>query len=316
MSIKLSVVVPVYNEEDNIAPMIEAIKSALPNISHEIVFVDDGSSDNTVKNILASAEENIRLIAFARNFGQTSAMAAGIDAAEGEYIATLDGDLQNDPNDIPMMLEKLEKEGLGMVAGRRAKRQDGFILRKIPSKIANILIRKVSKVGISDYGCTLKVFKSEIAKDLDLYGELHRFIPILADIRGAKIAEVDVRHHPRRFGKSKYGLSRTLKVASDLLLMAFFIRYRQKPMHLFGSLGLTSLLLGGVIELYLLMIKIMGSDIGHRPLFFVGILLILTGVQLITTGFLAELMMRTYFGASNKKPYMIAKKFRAGKEDR
>ena len=209
-SMLLSVVIPVFNEKDNIDPMIGAITEALGSMSYEIIFVDDGSNDGTAEAIKKSkAEHTIKLVRFSRNYGQTSAMAAGIDAASGTYIATLDGDLQNDPSDIPMMLEKLEKEKLDIVAGIRAKRKDNVYLRKIPSKIANWLIRKMSNVNITDYGCTLKVFKADIAKNLDLYGELHRFIPILGSIEGAKIAEIPVKHHPRRFGEAKYGLSRT-----------------------------------------------------------------------------------------------------------
>ncbi len=302
----LSIVIPVYNEEQNIKPLIEEIHKSISGFSFEVIFVDDGSSDRTVEEIRNIKQGNVKLVRFARNFGQTSAMAAGIEAAEGEYLAFLDGDLQNDPSDIPMMIKKLQDEGLDMVAGRRAKRKDGMLLRKIPSKIANKLIHGVSKIEVKDYGCTLKLMKTKLAKDIDLYGELHRFIPILASIRGAKIAEVDVKHHPRRFGVSKYGLSRTLRVASDLLLMAFFIKYRQKPMHLFGSLGLLSLGVGGLVSFYLTIDKfILGNDIGTRPLFFVGILLILTGIQLITTGFLAELLMRTYFSSRNTKPYTV-----------
>lgn len=310
----ISVVVPVYNECESVRAMAEAVDTALVGFDYELIFVDDGSRDGTPEIILGLPFPKVRLLVFARNFGQTSALAAGIEAAQGEYIALLDGDLQNDPADIPMMLEKLQAEKLDMVAGRRAKRQDGMLLRKIPSKIANRLIRKVSKVQISDYGCTLKVFKAGIAKNLDLYGELHRFIPILADMRGAKIAEVDVRHHARRYGVSKYGIGRTLKVMSDLLLMAFFIRYRSKPMHLFGTLGLSLTAIGSVIELYLLLLKIAGNDIGQRPLFFVGILLLLAGLQLITTGFIAELLMRTYHRAGNSTPYTIARRYAAGKE--
>ena len=310
----LSVVVPVYNEQDNIAPLLEAVEAALTDIEHEIVLVDDGSSDNTIGEIVRHSKPTTRIVAFARNFGQTSAMAAGIEAARGQYIATMDGDLQNDPTDIPKMLAKLQAEGLDIVTGYREKRKDGFILRKIPSKIANRLIRRVSNVQVRDYGCTLKLFKSSIAKELDLYGELHRFIPILASIKGAKIAEVAVNHHPRRFGTSKYGLSRTLRVASDLLLMAFFIRYRQKPMHLFGSVGLSMLLLGGLAETYLLILKLLGHDIAERPLFYVGILLLIAGIQLITTGFIAELQMRTYFSAASTRPYAVAKRYEGGKE--
>ncbi|HCR85534.1 MAG TPA: glycosyltransferase [Alphaproteobacteria bacterium] len=302
----ISIIIPVYNEELNIAPLISKIKADITDFSYEVVFVDDGSSDRTVEEIKKINEGNIKLVQLSRNFGQTSAMSAGIEAADGKYLAFLDGDLQNDPSDIPMMLEKLKREGLDMVAGRRVKRQDGLFLRKIPSRIANRLIYGISKIQVQDYGCTLKIMKTSIAKDLDLYGELHRFIPILADLKGAKIAEIDVKHHQRKFGQSKYGISRTLKVASDLMLMAFFLRYRQKPMHLFGTLGLGSLAIGTLIESYLFFIKLFGGSIGTRPLFYVGILLIIAGIQFITTGFLAELLMRTYYSTGNNKPYRVA----------
>lgn len=303
----ISLVVPVYNEEENIKPMVKAVEEAMKKMSYELIFVDDGSSDTTVDVVKSTSKKNshIRIVEFSRNFGQTSAMAAGIDAAEGKYIATLDGDLQNDPADIPLMLEKLEKEGLDVVTGVRAKRKDGFILRKIPSKIANYFIRKLTKVYIRDYGCTLKVFKSRLAKQLELYGELHRFIPVLATLEGAKIADMDVRHHPRQFGEAKYGIGRTIKVVSDLLLMFFLLKYRQKPMHFFGNLGMMMCLAGGLIESYLLALKVLGEDIGGRPLFYVGILLLITGVQLVTTGFIAELLMRTYYASQGKRPYNL-----------
>ncbi|MCD6035900.1 MAG: glycosyl transferase, family 2 [Rickettsiales bacterium] len=314
----LSVVIPVYNEQENIRPLVEAISHALDNRTYEIIFVDDGSVDGTIEAINQMAQERssptIKLIQFSRNFGQTSALAAGIEAAQGAYIATLDGDLQNDPADIPMMIDKLEADGLDILAGRRVNRQDGMVLRKIPSKVANALIRKLTNVQIQDYGCTLKVFRNEYAKKLDLYGELHRFIPILGNMHGAKIGEVDVRHHPRRFGTSKYGIGRTFKVASDLLLMYFFLKYRQKPMHLFGTLGMVMLLSGGMIEAYLLVQKILGHDIADRPLFYVGILLLMMAVQFITTGFVAELVMRTYYSAQNRKPYTIRHVFENGKK--
>lgn len=314
---ELSVIIPVYNEEDNIVPMLQALESALATISHEIIFVDDGSKDRTVEFIHREAihKPHIRTIVFTRNFGQTSAMAAGIEAARGTYIATLDGDLQNDPSDIPMMLNKLETEHLDIVAGIRKKRKDNALLRKIPSKLANILIRKLTHVHISDYGCTLKVFRNQIAKKLDLYGELHRFIPILGVMEGAKIGEVAVKHHPRRFGEAKYGLGRTFKVLSDLMLMAFLLKYRQKPMHFFGGIGALMMGLGGLTEFYLLILKILGHNIGGRPLFYVGILLIITGLQLITTGFIAELIMRTYYGSQNKRPYNIRASYSGGKEE-
>lgn len=305
----LSVVVPVFNEKENIKPMLKALDEALTSLEHEIIFVDDGSTDGTVKKISELAKPHVRCIVFPRNYGQTSAMAAGIDQANGEFIATLDGDLQNDPADIPKMLEKLQKEGLDIVAGIRANRKDGALLRKLPSKLANKLIRKLTHVEISDYGCTLKVFRAEMAKNLDLYGELHRFIPILGRLNGAKIAEMDVKHHSRAFGRSKYGLGRTFRVLSDLLLMVFFLKYRQKPMHLFGTLGMLMFAAGSIIALYLAGVKIAGYDIGHRPLFYIGIVLMITSVQLVTTGFISELLMRTYYGSQNKKPYSILEQF-------
>lgn len=303
---KLSVVIPVYNEIDNIAPMVEAVEKAVGHLSYELIFVDDGSSDGTVQAIRDLNHPHIVLVEFARNFGQTSAMAAGIEQAEGELIATLDGDLQNDPADIPMMMELLEKEQVDMVVGRRANRQDGFILRKIPSKTANWLIRRLTGIHIRDYGCTLKLFKASIAKELDLYGELHRFIPILANMRGARIKEVDVRHHARQFGTSKYGLNRTFKVFSDLMLMTFLQRYRQKPMHFFGTVGVSFMLIGSTMEAYLLALKVTGHDIANRPLFYVGIFFLISGIQLITTGFMADLIMRTYFHSKQERPYRVA----------
>ncbi len=311
---RLSVVVPLYNEEANVPPLLTAIRDALQDIEHEVILVDDGSQDATVATILAEADAHVRTLVFARNFGQTSAMAAGIEAATGDYIVTLDGDLQNDPADIPLMLQKLESEGLDVVMGYRANRQDGALLRKFPSRIANKLIRHFSGVHIRDYGCTLKLFRQSVAKRLDLYGELHRFIPILARMHGAKMAEMPVRHHARLYGSSKYGIGRTTRVMSDLLLMLFFLKYRQRPMHLFGTLGLGMFAGGGIIAFYLLLEKLMGHDIGDRPIFFVGILLIIMAAQFITVGFISELMMRTYFESQGKKPYLIARRYRAGQE--
>ncbi len=302
---KLSLVVPVMNEEENIEPLLQTIAHALVDIEHEIIVVDDGSSDATVAKLKAHAPANLKLIVFNRNFGQSTAMQAGIDYASGELIATLDGDLQNDPHDIPMMIELLEKEEWDVVAGIRSKRQDGVFLRKIPSKIANWIIRKSTGVYISDYGCTLKLFKKEVAKNLGLYGELHRFIPVLAKLYGAKMTEIPVKHHARVHGVSKYGIGRTFKVVSDLMLMLFFQKYRQRPMHLFGGVGSAMLLSGLLINLYLLGVKLFGEDIGGRPLLMLGALLTLGGIQLIATGFLAEIIMRTYYEAQNKKPYIV-----------
>ncbi|MBN2825093.1 MAG: glycosyltransferase family 2 protein [Campylobacterales bacterium] len=302
---KLSLVVPVMDEEDNIEPLLKTISEALSDIDHEIIVVDDGSNDATVAKLKALAPANLKLIVFNRNFGQSTAMQAGIDYASGELIATIDGDLQNDPSDIPMMIELLEKEGWDVVAGIRAKRQDGMLLRKIPSRIANWIIRKSTGVYISDYGCTLKLFKKDVAKNLGLYGELHRFIPVLAKLYGAKMTEVPVKHHARVHGVSKYGIGRTFKVVSDLMLMLFFQKYKQRPMHLFGGIGSAMLLAGIVINFYLFIVKLFGDDIGGRPLLMLGILLTLGGIQLIATGFLAEVIMRTYYEAQDKKPYIV-----------
>ena len=306
-TLKLSVVIPVMNEVENIKPLFAALALSLADVEHEIILVDDGSTDNTVDEIRANAPANAQLVILNKNYGQTTAIAAGIDHARGELIATMDGDLENDPLDIPMMMQYLHDHDLDVVAGRRAKRQDGLFLRIIPSKIANALIRNLTKVHIRDFGCTLKVFKQDIAKNLGLYGELHRFIPVLVQLYGASIQEVDVRHHPRKFGKSKYGIGRTFKVLSDLLFMLFFQKYSQKPMHLFGTLGFLSLFIGIALNLYLLALKILGQEIGGRPLLSLGIIMTFIGIQLITTGFIAEFIMRTYYESQNKKPYIIKK---------
>ncbi len=302
---KLSLVVPMMNEEENVKPLFKEVREALNGIDYELIIVDDGSSDKTVEKVKENLDERVKLVIFTRNYGQTTAMAAGIDIANGELIATLDGDLQNDPSDIPMMIEKLENEGWDLIAGKRSKREDNFLLRKLPSKIANRLIRKLTGVYVSDYGCTLKLFRSSVAKNLELYGELHRFIPVLAHLNGANITEVDVKHHSRIHGESKYGLSRTFKVASDLLLMVFMEKYRQKPMHLFGGLGIMSFGIGMVINFYMFCIKLLGYSIGTRPLLILGVMMTFIGIILIVTGFLAELIVRTYYAAENKKPYTV-----------
>ncbi|TAJ13802.1 glycosyltransferase [Marinilabiliaceae bacterium JC017] len=304
---KLSVVICVFNEEQNIGPLYDQIRNALVGISHEVIFVDDGSSDNTVSEVLKLKGENILLIRLKKNYGQSSALAAGIDKASGHYITTIDGDLQNDPADIPRMLQLAIKEDWDLVAGIRAKRKDGMFLRKIPSKIANYFIRKTTGVKMKDYGCTLKVFKSELAKSLGLYGELHRFIPVLASLEGASITQVNVNHRAREFGRSKYGLGRTFKVVSDLMLMMFFKKYMQKPMHLFGTTGVVIFILGVIINFYLLFLKFLGQDIWGKPLLLLGLLLLISGIQLVTIGLVAEINMRTYFESQRKKPYKIKK---------
>ena len=301
----LSVVITVYNEEDNIQPLLQATYAALTGIDYEVILVEDGSTDRTVTEVKKYANSQTKLVIFNRNYGQTTALAAGIDQAIGQYIATMDGDLQNDPTDIPGMLQKAIDEEWDVVAGRRANRQDGFIFRKIPSKIANWIIRNSTNVHLKDYGCTLRVYKADIAQNMGLYGELHRFIPVLAKQQGAKMTEVDVKHHPRIHGTSKYGLSRTFKVMADLILMLFFQKYFQRPIHLFGGLGLLAFLLGGIINGYLLVLKIMGEDIWGRPILILGFILILGGIQLITTGIISEIIVRTYFESQDKKTYRI-----------
>lgn len=305
MQPKISVVVTVYNEEENIQPLVNAITEALAGMAYEIIYVDDGSTDKTVKILRSIDHPHLRVVELMKNYGQSSALMAGIDHARGEYIATMDGDLQNDPSDIPGMLQKAEAEGWDLVAGERVNRQDGMFLRKIPSKIANYIIRTSSGVHLRDYGCALKVFKANIAKDLGLYGELHRFIPVLAHLEGARITQVPVKHHARKFGVSKYGLGRTFKVMSDLLLMLFFKKYMQKPMHLFGNLGVILFGIGLLINLYLLVLKVLGNDIWGKPLMILGLMAIISGVQFITIGIVIEMQMRTYFESQRKRPYKV-----------
>jgi glycosyltransferase involved in cell wall biosynthesis len=295
------------NEQGNIQPLIARIAEALAQVEHEVIFVDDGSNDRTVAEIERFATPNTRLLVLNRNYGQTTAMAAGIDAAHGELIVMLDGDMQNDPHDIPLMMDHMLEGDWDVVAGVRARRKDGFLLRKVPSKLANWLIRRVTSVHISDYGCTLKLFKSDVAKNLGLYGELHRYIPVLAAMYGARMTEMPVRHHARQAGVSKYGLNRTLKVASDLMLMVFIRKYGQRPMHLFGTAGIVLFCTGCFLNVYMLFDKLMGARIGGRPLLFLGLLLTVAGIQLITIGFIADLIMRTYYESQNKKPYHIKK---------
>lgn len=300
----LSVVISVFNEEDNVIPLITKIDEALQNLDYEMIFVDDGSTDETIPRIIASEHPRVHLIELQKNYGQSYALSAGIDYARGQYIATMDGDLQNDPFDIPQMLKLAQDEKLDMVAGIRKNRKDNFI-RTIPSKIANRIVKKSTGVEIIDNGCALKVFKSNIAKDIGLYGEMHRFIGILAVQDGARIKQVPVNHLPRIHGKSKYGLGRTFKVISDLMLMMFFKKYIQKPMHLFGTLGFIAIVIGVIINLYLLGLKIMGQDIWGKPLLILGVLLLLGGIQFITIGIILEFLMRTYYESQEKRPYKI-----------
>lgn len=302
---KISIIITVFNEEDNVLPLLNNLRNSLRSYDYEVIFVDDGSVDRTVKNIKDHADNFTTLIILNRNYGQTAAIAAGIEAADGDFIVTMDGDLQNDPKDIPAMLEKLKAGNWDIVAGNRKNRQDSMFLRKIPSKIANKLIRNFTGVTIRDYGCALKIFRKATAKNLGLYGEMHRFIPILAVLDGARVTDMDVVHHPRLHGKSKYGLGRTFRVLSDLFLLIFFQKFFKRPIHFFGPLGIISFFVGSSIALYFLVLKIMGEEIWGRPLLILGVTLILGGVQLLTLGIIAELIMRTYYESQHKKTYNI-----------
>lgn len=302
---ELSVVVCVYNEEENVHPLCEQIDAALKGIDYELIYVDDGSTDTTLQRLKEVKNPRLTILELRKNYGQSPALAAGIQHAHGDFIVTLDGDLQNDPTDIPMMLNMAREGDWDLVAGVRANRQDNALIRKLPSRIANWIIRQSSGVHIKDYGCTLKVFRKEVAKDMGLYGELHRFIPVLVNLEGGRITQVDVKHHARVHGTSKYGMSRTLKVVSDLMFMLFLKKYMQKPMHLFGNSGVLVAGAGVLINLYLLILKIMGQDIWGKPLLILGILLVLGGFQLITIGIIVEIQMRTYYESQGKFPYKV-----------
>lgn len=305
----LSLVIPIYNEAENIPLLISAITNSLKDtgFTYEIICIDDGSMDGSI-NVLKSiaiSNPHVKAIILRRNYGQTPAMAAGFENATGKIIITLDGDLQNDPADIPLLVSKLE-EGYDLVSGWRKNRQDDTLTRLLPSKIANLIISKITGVKLNDYGCSLKAYRSELIADLNLYGELHRFLPALAYIEGAKITEIPVNHHARRFGKSKYGLGRTFRVIMDLLTVFFIKKFLTRPMHVFGFFGLFSLTLGVIIGSYLTFIKLaLRESIADRPLLILCVLLILTGVQLFSFGLLGELLMRTYHESQQRPIYRI-----------
>lgn len=310
---RLSIVVPMYDEADNVKPFLERVHEGLRDYRApwEVIMVDDGSSDDTARRLHAEAAHyggHVRVVELMRNFGQTAAMQAGLDAARGQVIATLDGDLQNDPADIPAMVERLYADDLDLVAGWRRNRQDALLMRKIPSRIANRLIARTTGVRLHDYGCSLKVYRASVVKGVRLYGEMHRFIPAwmaMATSPG-RIGEMVVNHNPRIHGASKYGISRTFRVVLDLFTVAFFMRYRARPIHFFGSIGLVSGGIGGVILGYLAVLKFgYGQSIGTRPLLLVGVVLVIAALQFLTTGVLAELMARTYFESTQRAPYLV-----------
>lgn len=309
IKLDVSVVVPTYNEVESLPHLIEAIATSLTEneIDYEIICVDDGSKDGSAEFLKqqAAVRSDLKAVLLRRNYGQTAAMAAGFKYAQGKAIVTLDADLQNDPADIPQLLAKLET-GYDLVSGWRLKRQDAALTRNLPSKIANRLIGITTGVKLHDYGCSLKAYRSELVADMNLYGELHRFLPALAYIEGARIAELPVRHHPRRFGRSKYGLWRTFRVLMDLLTILFMKKFLTRPMHVFGLFGLLSITLGTVLGLYLTFLKLgLGQSIGHRPLLILAVLLLMTGVQLFCFGLLAELLMRTYHESQGRPIYRV-----------
>ena len=300
----LSIVVPLYNEEDNVSLLTQRIHESLTGYNYEIIYVDDFSKDQTLKVVKNLKDPKVHLLAIKKNYGQSLALAAGLDYAKGEYIITMDGDLQNDPSDIPQMLTYAVSGEYDVVTGIRQKRKDS-LLKKIPSKIANFLVRRVTKLDIKDNGCALKIFTRDIAKDLNLYGEMHRFITLLAHLEGAQIKQVPVKHHARHAGVSKYGLERVFKVVADMMLLLFIRKYFQRPIHLFGIFGFLLIILGFLINIYLLIVKLMGEDIGNRPLLIFGLMFILAGIQLFTIGIVMELLIRTYYESQNKRPYRI-----------
>lgn len=301
-----SLVIPMYNEQGNAGLLIDRIREAMGNFRYELILIDDASKDGTVKEIKEKNDPNVVLIELKKNYGQSSAMMAGFDYATGDYIITLDGDLQNDPSDIPAMIKLLEDGEFDLVVGKRQKRQDSSV-RTIPSRIANFIIKKSTKLNISDQGCALKVFTKDTAKDLNLYGENHRFISLMAHLNGARITEMPVKHHARQFGVSKYGMSRTFKVINDLLLVLFNKKYLSKPIYLFGNIGLITFGLGAIINIYLLILKILGYEIGGRPLLILGVLLIFIGIQFFTTGIIIDMLMKTYYESQDKRPFNIRK---------
>ncbi len=311
MKKELSVIIPVYNERENIRPLHAAMKPVLEGmaVEYEIIFVDDGSTDGTTAEIEGLASDaNVRVIEFRRNFGQTAAFAAGFDYAEGEVIITMDGDLQNDPVDIPRLFDMVRNGKYDLVSGWRKNRQDTFLNRKLPSVIANWLISAVTGVKLHDYGCSLKAYRRDVVKNLRLYGEMHRFIPAVANWYGVNVAEVETTHHPRVWGKSKVGISRTVRVFLDLITVKFLQSFSTKPIQFFGPVGLASTAAGLLISLYLAGEKLLlGMSIGGRPLLLLGVLLIIIGVQLIGMGLLGEMIVRVYH-ESQKKPIYTLKK--------
>ena len=304
----ISIIVPVYNESESIGLLIKEVINIMNanQFIFEIIVINDGSRDSTM-NVLGNLSleiEELIVINLRKNYGQTAAMAAGFDNANGEILITLDGDLQNDPNDIPHLIKSID-EGYDLICGWRFERKDKLINRRIPSEIANRLIGKVTGIRLHDYGCSLKAFRKEIANDIKLYGELHRFLPVLANIEGAKIKEIKVNHRSRKYGKSKYGIDRTFRVLMDLLTVWFMNKFLTRPMYVFGFIGIISIVSSLIISSYLILIKLLGEDIGSRPLLMFALILGIAGVQLFSSGLLGELLIRTYHESQNRPIYRI-----------
>lgn len=309
--IDVSIVIPFLNESPNLKPLCDELKASLDGIdkSYEVIFVDDGSSDDGVDILRAYAETmpQIKVVSFRRNFGQTAAMAAGFDHAEGRVVITMDADRQNDPKDIPTLLAKIE-EGYDLVCSWRFDRKDTYVSRKLPSLLANKLISKVTGVNLHDYGCTFKAMTQDLAKRITLYGEMHRFIPAVASGVGAKIAEVKVNHRARTAGESKYGISRTFRVILDLITVKFLLRYHARPLHFFGMPGLALGGIGGLIVTYLVIIRLFFDQaIGDRPLLLFGFMLLVIGLQFILFGLIGEMQTRTYYESQDKPIYHVRK---------
>lgn len=306
---KISIVIPAYNEEENIQYLYDELNNVFGPLDseHEFLFIDDGSSDSTldVLRMIQEQDPHVKIICFRRNFGQTAAMSAGFDFASGDVIITMDADLQNDPQDIPRMIEKIN-EGYDVVTGWRFDRKDAFLNRRLPSIIANKIISWTTQVSLHDYGCTLKAFRREVIKNIKLYGEMHRFIPAIASGMGISFTEIKVNHRPRRFGTSKYGISRTIRVVLDLITVKFLLSYSTRPIQVFGLLGVISGSIGILTALVMtIQRQFFGVPIADRPLLLLAILLIFVGIQFISIGLIAELQARTYHESQQKPVYFV-----------